>query len=101
MLINGLNRFSRGGITAQNGWTCKPISIKIYVRVKMPKASDNSSQPYRNADRCFEMAGKNNTHTNTLAVMQGTLSPTSPIIKAGYSISLLYAKWRSERPTSS
>ena len=29
------------------------------------------------------------THTNTLAVMQGTLTPTSPTIKAGYSISMI------------
>ncbi|MBP5712493.1 MAG: hypothetical protein J6W77_05775 [Prevotella sp.] len=29
------------------------------------------------------------TQTNTLAVMQGTLSPMSPTIKAGYFISMI------------
>ena len=34
-----------------------PISRLGLFAKKMPEASDNGSQPYRNAVRCFEMAG--------------------------------------------
>ena len=34
----------------------------------MPEASDNGSQPYRNAVRCFEMAGKDEPYTQNLAL---------------------------------
>ena len=34
-----------------------PISRLGQFAKKMPEASDNGSQPYRNAVRCFEMAG--------------------------------------------
>jgi len=32
----------------------------------MPEASDNGSQPYRNAFRCFEMAGMRCNKNNSL-----------------------------------
>ena len=46
---------------------------------RMPEASDNGSQPYRNAVRCFEMAGKAIPHTQNLAIGKGhklLMSPT-------------------------
>ena len=44
----------------------------------MPEASDNGSQPYRNAVRCFEMAGKDESHTQNLATGKGHTQLMSP-----------------------
>ena len=44
----------------------------------MPEASDKGSQPYRNAVRCFEMAGKAIPHTQNLAIGKGHTQLMSP-----------------------
>ena len=47
--------------------------------MRMPAASDNGSQPYRNALGCFEMAGESDTHIQNLAIGKGQgllMSPT-------------------------
>ena len=45
---------------------------------KMPEASDNGSQPYRNAFRCFEMAGKRHHTPGTLPLGKGQEQHMSP-----------------------
>ena len=45
---------SRLGLFAMKMPICR---LGLFAK-KMPEASDNGSQPYRNAVRCFEMAGK-------------------------------------------
>ena len=60
---------------------------------KMPAALDNGSQPYRNAFRCFEMAGMRYNKNNSLPLgrRHGLLVPLTcvalvPYLKARFKI---------------
>ena len=51
-----MGRLQRGCQRKQTKTVSKEDAIGQFAK-RMPEASDKGSQPYRNAVRCFEMAG--------------------------------------------